>query len=551
MTILNFKKMSAFKSMGPTSLNPKKSSLSTIIDKSLSWILFWRRPKKVTRGRATGVSPERTALMSFDDLSLFNESSHCFNNSRSSDSVLTMPPNSIPTESVPTDSSKNDKSLQQSTPVRRSLLYAFHMARIKALAYPDKDDGDADSADDDESEHFSISTDLRYHQPIIHRVSVHFTTENGHSSDQPLLPAPPPSGSSSVQTSRSSPSVPSTMSANEKARMSLDQFLEERTQASSLMTGPMNLDTIRADDAASVGSASLDVMFKGDYPQLVLTPSTDGTASRMTGSSNGSKVGATAAASVHVRRVSSNAPAFVGTAAAVSSTSNRSVSSFDTAKKTVSCTPQWLNDNIDRVWRQFDQCKIDPDGRYAPDDDPYEESEVHAYEKPDVGMNVYRYQFKNGEITETGSDDDKNGEEEGDDDSIGLEATESSTEGDIDAILDTAEIHAEDYVTARDNKNDQDKLEVLSFRSFSPFDDMGWSFSAESSVKSISEMIEKEVIHPILKPICELVEATEIPESKALYIRHRRSFPSSSKLHNNASYRMSPRRPRSRVTTKI
>jgi hypothetical protein len=492
----------------------------------------------------TIVSPERTSLMSFDDLSFFNESSHCFNSSESSGSTPSPP--LMPHEKLAPwqiskatgssnsnelHSTENEKSLKQSAMMRRSLLYAFHKARLKSLIHPDNDD--QHSADDDESEHFSISTDLRYHQPVFQQLKINIITGNESMQNDLPMPLPPPSESSSVQTSRSAHSAPS-------SRISLDQFMEEQTNASSLMTGPVYLSTIRADDAASVGSASLEVMFKGECPQLVLTPSKDGTASKMTASSYGSNIGA--AVKFTGRRSVASADV-IPTKRRGSVSSSRSVSSFDSTKRTISCTPQWLNDNIDRVWRQLDQCKSDPEGHYAPDDDPYDESNDPAAYEPDVEVNVFRYQFKNGKMSEVGVEDDDDTTKDSD-----FEETESNTDDDLDAILDGRYIESDENIAVTDQFQMEERLEVLSFRSFSPFDDMGWSL-AESGAKSISEMIEKEVIYPILKPICELVEATEIPEPE--FTEGRRPWKVPTSHRKPPSYRMSPRQPKSRMMTNM
>jgi hypothetical protein len=551
MKFLKLGRKSYFKSMGPTSASTPEKTRLGFLKKSLAWVFFWRRFKNGTSSKTkTTVSPERTALMSFDDLSLFNESSHCFNSSQSSDSHSTPSPPLMPHETLEpwqktkavgslnsnelnSQSIENAKSLKQSASIRRSLLYAFHKARLKSLMNLERDD--QNSADDDESEHFSISTDLRYHQPFFQQLKINIISGNEAPSNNP--PLPPPSDSSSVQTSRSAHSAPSSVSAREsKSRISLDQFLEEQTQTSSLMTGPVYLNTIRADDAASVGSASLEVMFKGEYPQLVLTPSKDGTASKMTASSYGSNMGA--AVKFTGRRSVASADV-VPSKRLGFGTSSRSVSSFDSTKRTVSCTPQWLNDNIDRVWRQLDQCKSDPDGHYAPDDDPYDDP---VSDVPDVVVNVYRYQFKNGTMTEVGVDDgdDKSNNSE-------IEEAETNTDDDLDAILNGRDLETYENLSDTEKINREEKLEVLSFRSFSPFDDMGWSL-AESGTKSISQMIETEVIYPILKPICELVEATEIPEPE--FDERRRSWKAPTSHRNPPSYRMSPRRPKSRMITK-
>lgn len=628
----------SFVSIDPMKMDLKKKSRMTgFIDKSFGWMLFWRYGSRkataaTTRNKGYSISPERTALISFDDLSAFNDTPHCFMNHTSSsnsesDSVRPTNASSPGTEIFPSwhrinvnDTPPIDPKVKEETRKRRSLLYAFHNARIRSLSNVGK--AEPQDEGDDESTNFSISTDLRY-QPSIseppppqqHRsdtISNNDTTVTTATSGK--TPPPPPitfrdpstiSDSASVRTSRSVQSSRTSRSSRSvrsaksmlgsignRSRVSLDQFLEDRTQASSLITGPMmtttNLGELPADfDAMSVGtSASLDVSFHGEYPQLVMTPSVDGTASRMTGSSIETNTGAIST-SLHGSK-KHNALVTVRTAdtlaTPVTPSSNHSVTSFDTMKRNVSCTPQWLNDNIDRVWKQFDQCKTDPDGRYAPDDDPYDsnfdddENEDHLpYNKAEPELNVFRYQFKNGRITDlNGVDSDVDGDKENklnSDESIDFESTEEeeTDDDDLDAILDTYEEgNSDDEEQKKEiekstnnttGNGTTDKDDQFSFRSFSPFDDMGWSFSAGSvsGGKSISKMIETEVIYPMLKPICELVEATEIPQSRTYHHRHRRSSnissitqsqspPSSDRdyHHKNASYRMSPRRYKSR-----
>jgi hypothetical protein len=106
----------------------------------------------------------------------------------------------------------------------------------------------------------------------------------------------------------------------------------------------------------------------------------------------------------------------------------------------VSCTPKWLDDSIDKVWKQIDQV-----------DDVRNDSE----------------------------------DDEGDDEEI---KHDSSSE-DLS-------------VTKHGCSADSDWVE-----------DLVLSFSVDGAVKSVASVIEKEVIHPILKPICHFVDVTEIPES--------------------------------------
>ena len=622
-------------------IETKKGRMLGFIDKSFGWMIFWRnRPRKTTKKAGYSISPERTALMSFDDLSAYHEAPHCFMNHTSSsnsesDSAPSPMSSSPGTESFPPwqrnkdhGTPPMDPKVKEENRKRRSLLYAFHNARIRSLSNVGKAESQDDG--DDESTNFSISTDLR-HLPVIveppppqqlnplsDSTSNNDTTVTTATSGKTPPPPPllstfrdPTSDHASVRTSRSvqssrtsrsSRSVRSVKSmlgsVGNRSRISLDKFLEDRTQASSLITGPMmlttNLGELPADfDAMSVGtSASLDVSFHGEYPQLVLTPSVDGTASRMTGSSLETNTGAVNASIGHKSK-NPNALITVSTTdAATPATplSNHSVASFDTMKRNVLCTPQWLNDNIDRVWKQFDQCKTDPDGRYAPDDDPYDsnydndEVDDHLpYNKAEPEVNVFRYQFKNGHISDVKANDsdiDDNVDEKiinvDSDDSIDFESTEQedNTDDDLDAILNTT-------TDEEENGDDEEKEEEIkkasietiekddqfSFRSFSPFDDMGWSFSGGSTSggKSISKMIETEVIYPILKPICELVEATEIPQGRTYHHRHHyrqrqpssgshmthsssRSLSSDNQQLKNSSYRMSPRRYKSPST---
>ena len=645
----------SFVSIDPMKIDigTKKSRMTNFMGKSFGWMLFWRnRPKKIITTMRNGrysISPERTALMSFDELSTYNnDAPHCFMHPNSSsisesDDVRPNTLTSFGTEIFPswhryngTNALPLDPKMKEATRKRRSLLYAFHNARIRSLSNVGKEE--PQDKGDDESTNFSISTDIRYppsigesqekepqqQQHSQHRSDATSNNDTTVTTGTSVTAPPPPSlkfinpsaisDTASVRSSRSFQSIRSSRSSRSarsaksmlgsignKSRISLDQFLEDRTQASSLITGPMmtttNLGELPADfDAMSVGtSASLDVSFHGEYPQLVLTPSVDGTASRMTGSSIETNTGAASTAMRHCSSKGHNARVTVRTSDAdipVTPSSQQSVASFDTTKRNVTCTPQWLNENIDRVWKQFDQCKADPDGRYAPDDDPYdsnydtnEEDDHLPYNKAEPEINEFRYQFKNGHISDLKRDgsgaDDENIIQVISNDTFDFESTEeeeNTDDDDVDAILDATTTDDDESGFDEEKKEENEtssmgiatgtseKDDQFSFRSFSPFDDMGWSFSAGSAGggRSISKMIETEVIYPILKPICELVEATEIPQSRTYHHHRHRHVSSSSNLmqstsssppppssdryspHKNSSYRMSPRRYTSR-----
>ena len=621
----------------------KKSRMTNFIDKSFGWMFFWRnRPNKMEMKMRNGgysISPERTALMSFDELSAYNnnDTPHCFMHQTSSstsesDCMNPFTLSSPCTEMLPSwhknesnVTTPPDPKKKEETRKRRSLLYAFHNARIRSMSNFGKAEP---QEEDDESTNFSISTDLRYQSIIIEpQQQQQQQQQNLHRSDSisnndttvatgtSATTPPPPSFScqnppiindtasvrtsrsfQSIRTSRSSRSARSAKSylgsGGNRSRISLDQFLEDRTQASSLITGPMmtttNIGELPPDfDAMSVGtSASLDVSFHGDYPQLVLTPSVDGTASRMTGSSIETNT------CTSLKRSSKKYNGLVTVRVSdpvtipLTTSSNRSVGSFDTTKRNVTCTPEWLNENIDRVWKQFDQCKVDPDGRYAPDEDPYDSNDENndvddhlPYNKAEPQVNEFRYQFNNGHISDLKRDDsgmdDENMIQANSTDSFGFESTaeEETTDDDVDAILDATTTDDDESRDDEEKKEEKEKAfgtigkdDQFSFRSFSPFDDMGWSFSAGSTGggKSISKMIETEVIYPILKPICELVEATEIPQGRTYQHHRHRLLSKNSPLtqstspppyvfdkfnnHKNSSYRMSPRRYKSRST---
>lgn len=476
-------------------------------------------------------------MIGFDDLSLYNDS--YVYNSRSSESDYAVAPHAegnfpywedrkkVPKEAVQKLSTAFDALQSECKPdrnsqLRRSLMKVLKNARprstLSTIYSPRVEEEDAD-CDLDESEHFSISTDLC--QTALHRVNISVTT----CEDQPLYR--PPSDSSSVFTTHSMRSNRSTFTArDDKSRISLDQFLEERkNESNSIITGPIALGDIAANDSASVGSAFLDVTFDDNYPQLVLTPSHDGTASRMTGSSTANSNGTLGASYPHPAAASIRSVSSFETA-------KKSVTSFDTDKENTSCTPRWLNDNIDRVWNQIEQGKTDCGGH--------------------DGTNNNTDENKDGALLDD-NDGDLTGGKEGnmnvDIDGCTLEDTvdysdEDTVDGSYESVLDDPDEKekavAETPVQPRKHRG------YLSDDSFDWIDSI-WSFSADDGARSISNLIENEVIHPILKPICQLVEATEIPATGLCGAKSRRP-PLNEKTLNTSSYRMSPRKTQTRVT---
>lgn len=496
---------------------------------------------------------ESTALISFDDISLCNDS--YFYNSRSSESGHAVAPTAVENgfpywqesqETYREAVHKQSRALVELESGRRrvrlghSLLLVFKNARATKNYNPNVSDDDIDDAQDDESAYFSISTDLRH--PIFHPVNISVMT-----GDEPLPIIP--SDASSVHTTRSTRTAKS-----EKSRMSLDQFLQEQQarETSSLVSVPINLGEIAANDGASVGSF-LDVSFDEDYPQLVLTPSHDGTASRLTGSSTVSSNGTLGASYAHP-----------------SAASNRSVSSFETAKQNVSCTPHWLNENIDMVWRQIDKCKTDPNGDSEGDDVDSQggDEEKQIFDGKASGLS----ETKSGDLSVDQAEDfneekandhneemaDHINEENADgaaDEAVDADNIEDSADDSDDDDSDGETKQSKGGAMTEDDETEDDETATepramlqkppgyLADDGFDWVDDMVWSLSAQDSILSISNRIEKDVIHPILKPIVEFVVATEIPETARRGSKRRRPL----KDLNLSPNHMTRRKPHSRV----
>lgn len=333
--------------MGKRRYNQSSSSFSWL--RSLGCILGRGRQKSAARRGAP--SPDKTALMSSLDEEeekiqpSSSEESPCLflsnTKSKSADSSdygsrLGFPywesPSPVASFSrtfdVDTDVESTSTSKEEEDKLRKSLQSLLKSNRYRvpmdaentmnAMGVDYSDDHSDDF--DNETHHFSTSTDPTQSTTFNTRISV--TESVGPSG------LPPPSDRS-VNTARSS--------FTKGSRVSLEQFMSEerRTVQTAAMT---NLGEISALDTASVSSALMTVSFDEDYPQLVMTPSHDGS-SRWSSGTLGASYPHPAAGSV---------------------------ASWDTAKKKVPCTPCWLDANIDMVWQQFDD---EDDGAILEDDD--------------------------------------------------------------------------------------------------------------------------------------------------------------------------------------
>jgi hypothetical protein len=145
--------------------------------------------------------------------------------------------------------------------------------------------------------------------------------------------------------------------------MSLGKFMKHERKKES--PSKVHLSEISANDSASVGSAFLAVSFDEDYPQLVLKASSeeeeeeeeeekedddDTTLSEQEARNDDARLGA-----------SYPHPA------------TKTVASFEMAKKSTSCIPCWLNESIDKVWKDIDdeynKLDVDHDVKASFDED--------------------------------------------------------------------------------------------------------------------------------------------------------------------------------------
>ena len=426
-----------------------------VVRRPLSWLWrplgccfvpgWWNRNGKHKLYQQRAASPDKTALMSFEE---HEDSDPYIFTSRSADSdyaaaAAAAPQDGFPFwEPLPNDgyspvmqpSRTFDAAESGSTKEEEDRLRLSLQTLLKSSRYRSMDAGGARSlpteeeGDDACSHHFSTSTEPP---------RTTFNTKVRVTESSSVVAGHPSSDARSVNTTRSN--------RTRGSRVSLEQFME-REHDSSYSTTARNLGEIPANDSASTNSAYLAVSYDdGDYPQLVLQPSVDGSRMSSTigscGGGGGNHLGATYP---H--------PA----------SGTRSVSSYDTAKKNTSCTPRWLDENIDMVWRQIDGLQGEED------------------EDDDVGVT-------SGEGEDGATDDD-----------------------------DDASTHGESTFSSLTNPNKESSKDDW-------VDDAeaAWSFSPEVSVsKSISDMIDKGVIQPMLTPICQFVDATEIPET--LSVPHRR-----------------------------
>jgi hypothetical protein len=519
--------------------HPAKKSKMHPLWRKLSGVLFWRQPGKKEAHSSPQVTctstPENTAsLLDLDDLSVCVDDSYMFQSfsAESNDPLMRGGGGGGGDTSYPywehrptvvnetlslgsSDSSEIGRLEARNTRLRRSLMAVLKKTRSRSTAstsYSPTSD-EPNDAMSQSTEHFSISEVVppasTYQCPCV-TISVTVGNET------------PGMASNSSASSSYTMSYSRTDRSGSFTNLSLDQFMAEKQKESeSIMTGPIALADV---DGASVGSACLDVAFDGDYPQLVLTPSHDGTLSRMTGS-------VTHTDSLQRATLGASYPHPCSRGG-----SNRSVGSFDTAKKNTSCTPRWLNENIDRVWKQIDRNTSDLDGSASNYSDSYFQSESdQSRDVPDEMMSEHDEQRINEFIyryTKGGSMD------------LSVNVTEASLSD--DASEDMEEYILEDDVHFDPVEPEDPKEAPAPKEGFTWVKDL-CSFSAEESALSITSMLEKDVIHPLLKPICHLVEATEIPESAMCGSKYRR--PPLSRHVNSSKYRMAPQTSQPRLPT--
>lgn len=515
-----------FKPIG-TSPSQKKKQFKTprkhwMMRRPFAWVSFWRRQDEKPLFVSTTIL-EKTSLLIFENLSLNNDL--YIYNSQSSDSDHDVSPSAL-VESFPywEDSKKAYKEATQKKSrglsrrkergnrLRHTLLRLLKNTRQRStLSTYDHNPSVTEDDIEGDSQHFSISTDTR--QPTFHRVNITITTNE----DQPQYILS--SDSSSEYTTRS------TLSTRED-RISLGKFMEDHKQEYSSLTGPMNLGNISASDSASVGSVLLGVSFDEDYPQLVLQPSHDRSASGM------------ASTTVHSNRTlgASYPHPFA--------TSKCSVSSSDSAKNNASCTPRWLKDNIDRVWNQVDQGRADLDDR----DDNFDREDNESYPDEDNPGDPHEG---------TAAPDTYEGIAGGPQEDTDCDASDANdgdcsegTMGDdtyADTIVGATHEGTFEGFVREDNEEEEPPLQprkrprYLSQDALDWVDDVICSLSADVS----QSIIEKEVIHPILKPLCQLVEATEIPSARLCSSRRPMA------TLNTSIYRMSPRKVTKRFVKKV
>lgn len=277
-------------------VSPRKRKQSFVRRFFLLRPFVWLYNRKKKNGQA---SPEKTALMSFEDFSYSNDPQ--LSDSYSTDSNHAVFQRGFPYWDSPqrTGHSAVPKQPSIQQPVKKDRASRLRLTLCNILDSKANTDDPSVPPQDDDSQHFSISSDIQ--QSAFTRIKVY---EN----------IPP-------QTEKPSPTV------------SLERFIEDKNRVTTLPS--LNLGNISANDSASVASALLGVSYDEDYPQLVLQPSLDG--SRTTG--GGSTAGSTLGASFS-HPAGSNLP---------------KTDSFEQIVRDVSCTPRWLDDSIDKVWEQIDK----------------------------------------------------------------------------------------------------------------------------------------------------------------------------------------------------
>lgn len=461
------------------------SKPSATMFRKLSKLFPWRRSGKQKDLGVTS-TPESTALIDLDDLSLCNDS-YVF---ESRDSDLNAEEVSWSDgEMFPywEDQSKNEtaskrlipsrlsetKTVDESNTLRRSLMTVLKKVRtsstISTTYSPsatkcDMEDNLNNDSDNNSDDHFSTSTDLRSYATPAPCVNICVMEGNGSPQKTPPIVS---------QTFLSS-------QGDEYSRISLNHCMQEQEREEvSLVTGPVALAEI---DGASVVSVCLEVAYDNDYPQLILTPSYDETmTSRMTGSSS----------TAHDSKSLGATDTHPGASA-----NRQRLESYDTTKKTPFCTPRWWNESIDKVWKQIDKNKTNSG-----------DCDKKCF-KPSSRQTDFVYGFSSAEGLVDRTDEITD---------------EGSFEDILEIFEDTVGVDIDDR---NDNRVDAEEREQDDFVCQQEGFTWPWSFSAEEHTISFTELIEKDIIHPILTPICHFVDATEIPDTVLCGSKcHRRRCP--------------------------
>jgi hypothetical protein len=400
-------------------------------------ILFSRSSKRHSSDEAT--SPDKTALMSFEELSSYDDDDSDSSGSVPSFSLLDQFPiwkeianhiddddklsvenhrngtkDTFPEPSTPikSSSSSNQKAKEEHQPFARLLTPKTRNGKDRCRS----DDVSTNNNGDADSVHFSISTDF-------------------HNSVYSWRPQEVPS--SKTFDSCFSPSSSTSWDLEEcehLSRVTLQKFMESTVndltatsamKGGTLMMNQKNLSNITSNDNISFGSTFLAVSYDEQYPQLVLQPSLDdGTAAESIRDSVGKSSSSTLG-------VNFAHPAAEAGARRASDSCTRHLTPID--QQIPSYTAEWMKDSIENEWKQID-FDLSNEGSF------YEMMSTTSTAAPSFG-------------------------------------DPSSLNWIIEGALE-------------------------------------WSQSARDGVKSITEMIEKEVVQPIIKNLVDTPPPMPVPNKK-------------------------------------